>query len=286
MKNRAIIFGDSGFIGRPLIEKLKEDHEVIGISRHSLKNSHNHINLDLSNIECKSYLKKLITDFNPNFIFHYAANPLVKDYTVEVSQNNIISTHILLDSLTPECRLVFASSATVYGDHSIVRTVLDKTNPSSVYGMAKVYCEDLIKYYFSIKKLRSYCIIRYTAHLGKSASHGLIFDILNKLKSGSEYLELFGNSPGAIKPYLHIEDSIKATIYHAYNRYGIHNIGPRDNISVLEVAQTIMNELDIHKEIKWTGQSWPGDNQYVEVFSDYPVRSSKQAIIDYARTLK
>lgn len=284
---KSIVLGDTGFLGRPLVDKLLSmEHDVLGISS-SPNDNYRHISLDLNEV-AQSELENIITSFNPNFIFHYAANPLTSESSYKISEN-VISTHKILDSIKNNARLVFASSSTVYGDHSIIRTIMDKTNPTSVYAMGKVYCEDLIKYYYAVGKLKSYLILRYVAHVGKTATHGLCRDIVNKLKSDNDCLELLGDSPGSIKPICYIDDSIEATIYHAYNRFGIHNISPPDNMSVLDIACLIMDKLGIKKPIVWLGQdkNWVGDNKFVSIYSDYPkIRTSLSAIISYIKDLK
>lgn len=291
---KVLVTGDTGFIGSSLVKELcNKGYYVLGISRSEAKFQHynykhyKHIlNLD-GGIAC------FFENHNFDYVYHFAANPIVKNYKMTVTCNNVTTTHRILDDLEKvkfQGKLVFASSATVYGPHSTARSVRGNTYPNdSVYALSKKMSEDLILWYSNNYKIGKILICRYCAHVGPGSTHGLVHDIVNKLKSDTLDLELFGNEPGSIKPFLHIEDSIRETIRLAETTEGICNISPNDNISVKEVAETIMEELSIKKPIKWLGEetTWPGDQKFVFLESLCKnIRPSKQAIKNYVSTLK
>ncbi len=129
--------------------------------------------------------------------------------------------------------------------------------------------------------------MRLCAHIAPESTHGLVHDIYRKLKSDNPYLELFGQAPGTRKPFLWIDDSIEAIIQSLSLSPGIYNVAPNDNLSVQEVACTIMEGLGIQKPIKFIGGGWLGDTQYVYMKSDFPwIRSSKEAINTYTKAIR
>lgn len=284
---KVIITGDSGFIGKPLAQRLSKEHEVLGISRTDIKTDYKREILNLVEVN-PDVLQKIVDDFQPDVIFHLAGYALVKNYSWEVTQNNIIPLHKVLEVIPKECQLIFSSSATVYGYHTTPRTVGDETKPDSIYAETKLFCEKLIQKYHTVyNKLDNFKILRLCAHVAAESTHGLVHDIYLKLKSDNPVLELFGNAPGAKKPFLWIEDSVSAIIESINLPSGTYNLCPNGNISVQEVATTIMEGLNIQKPIKFINGGWLGDTEYVSLQSDFSsIRTSKEAIQEYIRVVK
>lgn len=295
---KCIVTGDTGFIGGALYHELiNRGDTVLGISRSSRGDNLPHEILNLASDPIDK-IRSIVHGFKPDIIFHFAADPLVKNYTFEISQTNILSTHKLLDCCPDTCMFALASSATVYGRHSTARPVWKEARPISVYGMTKLYCENIVRAYsVTYGKVPDYRIFRFCAHVGKGNTHGLAKDIVRKLRSDNPNLELFGKSPGPRKPYIHIDKSIEAilgavaqipSIYTSYTSWSYqnkYNISPNDNMSVLEVANVIMNTLNIYKPIKWLGKqaSWPGDDNFVRLQSGFTITSA-DAIRQYAES--
>jgi nucleoside-diphosphate-sugar epimerase len=282
-----IITGDSGFIGKPLAQRLSKEHEVLGISRSNIKTDYKREILNLVEVN-PEVLKKVVEDFQPDAIFHLAGYALVKNYSWEVTQNNIIPLHKVLEVVPKECQLIFASSATVYGYHTTPRKVGDDTKPDSIYAETKLFCEKLIQKYHTVyNKLDNFKILRFCAHVAAESTHGLVHDIYLKLKSDNPVLELFGNMPGARKPFLWIDDSVSSIIESLNLPSGTYNLCPNGNLTVQEVATTIMAGLNIQKQIKFINGGWLGDTEYVSLESNFPnIRSSKEAIETYINIVK
>ena len=67
-----------------------------------------------------------------------------------------------------------------------------------------------------------------------------------------------------------------------------YNIVPDDEISIEEVAKSVMIGLDVHKDIDWLGDAanWKGDNKLISINNDkikstgwVPEYSSREAIV-------
>lgn len=293
---RTIVFGSTGFIGKPLYEELKKQgHDVLGISRNGQDEQIDLVNDDINKI------LSVVQNFNPEIIFHYAADPLVKNYTHESSLSNIVGTHKLLDATPKNCTFVFASSMTVYGANRYI-TSRSKPKPKSVYALSKLFCEQLIeKYKKPYDRVDSHRIIRYCAHVGPTSTHGLLHDIVEKLRGPNPVLELLGKKPGSKKPFIHIEDSIDKTFEHVFknNHSGVYRVCSDTSINVQEVAELVMQELGIFKPIKFLGQksNWVGDDSVIALYnssyyswrqSSTPIQTlkSEDAIIKYVRDIR
>lgn len=277
---RILVTGATGFIGGRLCKKLAElGHKVLGTGRRGIRKQIHEVGFasDFSNCivhcELESYfqVRELMNGFQPEVVFHLAGNPIVKEdpnFPCDITKTNILVTHHLLATCPLNTKFVFASSATVYGDYegkAFEETDIPK--PTSVYAVTKLASEQLVELYGKQGRVRS-VITRLIANCGSGSSHGLVHDILQKLRSPSEYLSLFGNVPGSRKPFIHVDYTIDALINLGLNNYeGTFNVSAHSPITVEEVAVIAMTITGIRKPISWLGQGyvWQGDNQVVDV---------------------
>lgn len=302
---RCLVTGDTGFIGSAFCKnRITNGYDILGLSR-SPNGLFNHVQCDLVKDDF-SKIESIVKVYKPDAIFHFAANPLVKNSNHSISED-ILASHKLLDACPEDCKFIFASSATVYGRHSTPRGTFRQCHPISTYGIGKKTVEDIITLYVEkYKKIKVAAILRFCGHVGVGNNHGVCYDIIQKLKGPSQYLELLGKRPGSKKQFLHIDDSIEAITKLKYNKQGltVKNIAPITTtttgqwgyktydhhlLTVLQVANIIMQELGIYKKIKWNpGANWVGDQNYTAIFStvEHPIRTSEQAIKDYVNAIK
>lgn len=262
-----LIFGDTGFLGSHLANKLTQDgHDVFGISKSPKATIYPRLTLDLVT-ETRDSLKHFIKSIAPNVILHYASYPIVKNYGPDCT-NDILITHKILDCCPDDCKFIYASSTAVYSRHSQFKNVGGATNPVSVYGLNKLHCENLIELYASEYNTKlKYVILRYCAHA--NIHTGIVGDLIKKLKGPDTNLEIFGKNPGSKKPYLEINNSVERTLELInLNNKMILNVSAEDNITVREIADILMQELGIFKKIKWLGKdaNWRGDHNFMKVW--------------------
>lgn len=285
-----LVTGSRGFIGEHLIRYLYADkthYSIVGLGRKGgedvaagyLTNFDGYIevNADICN---PFTVQRIMNEFRPDIIFHFAAIPIVKldeDNPTAVSHVNILGTQTLLHYAPKGSTFVFASSATVYGDLGNIKVCdeSDVLRPTSVYGATKVASEAMINAYSTLHHLNAVSL-RFVANVGRGATHGVIKDIIRKLKSDKPELELLGDSPGSCKPYTHVEDSVEAAVllgtktYEEQRRgHNIYNIATEDILFISDLADIAMKATGIKKPIKWlgAGANWSGDNRYVRVDS-------------------
>ncbi len=214
-----------------------------------------------------------------NIVFHLAANPEVRVSTVEPRvhfDDNVLVTFNVLEA----CRkydvelIVFASSSTVYGDAMRIPTPEDHpTTPISIYGASKLCCEILISTYSRLYGIKG-LVLRYANIIGPRSNHGVIIDFIRKLKANPHVLEILGDGTQR-KSYLHVYDAIDATL-HLTNYilrtgvdYDVFNVGNEDWISVIEIADIVVEEMGL-KDVKYVfkpgtpdGRGWPGDVKFM-----------------------
>lgn len=265
---KILLTGVSGFIGKNILNHLlkKNQHDIFSLGRSPIIDNKNHFSAcDLNEIES---VKRVIDIVNPDIVLHFAANPIVRhDVTKpnDLLNTNIIGTNNLLHCLQPNTRVIFASSIVVYDEKVFLHTEYSPIKAKSIYSTSKIACESLLHAYKEYKNI-NYTIVRLGATIGNGLTHGLIFDILRKLKSDSKTLELLGNEPGSIKPFTHITDVIAAIELLLYSGPELVNVCVHDPISVKDVAETVMETLSIKKDITWNPANWAGDNNKLHAY--------------------
>lgn len=272
--DRILLTGASGFLGKHVSSRLKgkickiyKNNEVFDGCRCDLNN--------------KKSVKFLMDSFDPNIIIHCAADPKAKhpEDHEQFIQDHILSTTNLLEYCPNNVKFIYISSINVYGDSFPAEL------PTNLYGACKLSCEKICEAYSVLKDLKVF-IIRSCAIVGRGMTHGLIYDIQRKLKSDSEFLELFGTEETCTrKPFVHVE-TVCNYIENAIDNQNkisvtIDDCFPGDFLSVKEVAEIIMGVMNIHKPIKWLGEGtiWKGDNRIIDTHGAWTgIESSRRAV--------
>jgi UDP-glucose 4-epimerase len=274
--NRVLVTGGAGFIGSHLVDRLVTDHEVVvldNLSGGSMEAINHH--MDRANF---TFLKGSITseeDVNEALkdvttVYHFAAQPDVrlsvsnpmKDFRI-----NMIGGMTLLDSMRKHdvSRMVFASSGgTVYGDSEVFPTPEDTPlAPISNYGAAKCAFEMYLSSYSELYGM-SAVSLRLANILGPRLTHGIIFDLYEKLKKDPTRLEVLGTGRQD-KAYMNVTDTVDAAIILAKNMKPGHlpvNLSSRERLTVSRIAELVCKGLGVPDvKIEYTGskRGWAGD---------------------------
>jgi UDP-glucose 4-epimerase len=234
---------------------------------------------------------------NHGLIFHLAANPDARlgnqDTTLDLKQETIVTYNVLESMRMNDIKkIIFSSSGTIYGETPVIPLDEDygPVLPISLYGAGKLASEGLISAFCHTFDMQAW-IFRFANIVGSRATHGVIFDLLNKLKINPLELEILGDG-NQCKPYMHVSDCISGMIYGFMNsnmRVNVHNLGPDTVSTVSAIAEAIVQQYGgKNVRFKYTGgdRGWPGDIPQVRYDNTKMKRSGWQASMTSAEAIK
>ena len=273
---RYFVAGGAGFIGSHLVDRLVNTGGVTvydNLSSGKREFIQHHLNRDgfrfiQGDILDRERLAKAMKGID--VVFHLAANPEVRagtdDTELDLKQGTI-ATYNVLETMRLHGikRIVFASSSTVYGEVIGLPIPEDygPLQPISLYGASKLACEGLITAFCHLFGMQAW-IFRFANVVGSRATHGVIFDFINKLKRNPAELEILGDGTQQ-KPYIHVQDCVDGILYgfqHSDDRVNVFNLGNSDVTRVTVIAQMLVESMGLENvRLRYTGgeRGWPGD---------------------------
>ena len=272
-----LVTGGAGFIGSHLCKRLvKEGHHVVAIdnlSNGSLENlkgleenpQFTFYEFDVNNA---MRLRGVFDKYSFDMVFHLAANADVsrgEESPAVDFENTLQSTLSVLEMMRVYKikKFFYASSSTVYGnaDERLQehRSIME---PISHYGAAKLASEAFVSSYSHLHDFQVW-IARFSNAVGPNMDHGVIPDLIKKLKTKPASLEVFGDGTQT-KPYIWIDDLVEGvmTLLEKTNeQYNTYLVGVDSNVTVDQIAQIVMDEVDVHVPIHYGGRysGWKGD---------------------------
>ena len=286
---KVLVTGGMGYIGsHTVVELLENNYEVVIVD-----------NLVNSKIDVLDKIEK-ITGKRPTFYQYDLCNyqdleTIFKENKIDVVihfaglkavgescekpllyyQNNLISTMNLLDIMAKyNCkRLVFSSSATVYGKPKSLPIQedfpLSTTNP---YGSTKLFIEYMLKDLYKADSTWSIAILRYFNPIGAHQSYllgenpngipnNLMPYIVKVATKELDHLNIFGNDYDTkdgtgVRDYIHVVDLAKGHIKAVEkvlttNKVDCYNLGTGVGYSVLEMVELFkkVNKVDVPYKI-------------------------------------
>ena len=233
---------------------------------------------DIKDLDC---LSKSVQSFDPDIVFHFAAQPLViQSYAdpLDTWNTNVIGTLNLLSSLQKighKCSIVIITTDKVYQNHqwSFGYREIDQLGGDDPYSASKAACELAVKSWY-----KSFCgslhfqnpdISIATARAGNVigggdwASNRIVPDSVRALSSG-EPIRI--RNPLSTRPWQHVLEPLHgylALAKHIHENdsptYDSFNFGPllSSNRTVKELTDTILSIWPGHSIIEPDSQQPP-----------------------------
>ena len=272
-----LVTGGAGFIGSHLCDALaSQNHNIVVIDNlvlgkeeninHLIESENFHfIKEDLLNIES---LRALFRKYSFDMVYHLAANSDIqkggKDPEVDFELTFKTTFNVL------QCmkefnvrRLFFASTSAIYGETLDNLTEnYGPLQPVSNYGAGKLASEAFISAFSSTYNIQTW-ITRFPNVVGERFTHGVIYDFIHKLRNNPHELTVLGNGEQN-KPYLYVKDLVEGILFvcnNAHEHFNVYNLGSYTRTKVKEIAQMVIEEMELNAAIKYTGgdRGWIGD---------------------------
>jgi ADP-L-glycero-D-manno-heptose 6-epimerase len=216
---RILVTGGAGFIGSNLAKRLENDgHEVIVLDNFSSGHFSNLIDFhgDVQATDCN-----IGGGGEPcarcDVIFHEAS---ITDTTVtdqlKMMRNNVeCFRHVLAWAARWNARVVWASSASIYGNGAAPNRITDKPNPLNVYAYSKLVMERVAHMWAEEHSKLPIIGLRYfnvygpgEAHKGKFAS--MVYQLAQQMKAGKRPRVFTAGEQK--RDFVSIEDVIQANL--------------------------------------------------------------------------
>ena len=254
---RALITGVAGFIGSTLADRLLgEGADVVGIDCFTDYYARDIKERNLLGARASKnfrFIESRIQDVDlaavlsdRTHVFHLAAQAGVrkswgKDFEIYTT-NNIEATQLLLEACTRAKieRLVYASSSSVYGDHTPMPFREDAMlQPVSPYGVSKLAAEQLCYLYFANFGVPAVSL-RYFTVYGPRQRPDMGFHKFLRAAIAGEPITVYGDGEQT-RDFTFVADIVTATAAAA--RQGVpgrvYNIGGGSRVSVNQVLEMI-----------------------------------------------
>ena len=269
---KALVCGASGFIGRRLVDRLKQEgYWVRAVSRSparfSPSTADEFIVTDLrDNNSATDALNLRFGQFDE--VYQCAAEiggvGYLEDAATEIMRNNtLINVNVIHAAASVGIgKLFFPSSACVYKDMSEKDSAVDENAaypalPSNQYGWEKLFAEQLISTYakkheFAVRIARLQTIYG-PGNVWSGGREKAPLALCRKAieAKNNEQIEVWGDGT-AIRSFLYIDDAIEAIREFANSSLeGPVNIGSSEYVTIRELAETIVEISEKNLDLKF-----------------------------------
>lgn len=257
MKKKILVTGATGFIGKNLVESLKEKFEIYALI---LDEKEKNVIPQIDYILWKTFFdreneiktldgKKLGKIDTVIHLASYGVNPKDNDIDKMIESNINLTKDLILNLERVSCKnIIFTGSGFEYGDKGKIKLKEDmELNPFSLYGATKVsafligkkLCESLGINYINLRLFNIF---------GEyEGSNRLIPQIINNYLEGKELNFTAGNQ---VRDYLYIKDIIE--VYEMILEKNIYNnetynVCSSEEVTIKEFITKVAYTIGINK---------------------------------------
>ncbi len=264
---RVLVVGGAGYIGSHTVyELIKDGQEVVildNLSSGYMELVHPKAIFYKGDIRIKKDIEHVFDKEKIDVVMHFAAKIVVPESVeqpLEYYYNNVEGVRVLLEVMNEKNvkKIVFSSTAAVYGEASGTCYEDMPTKPINPYGETKLATEKMIQWVAGAHGF-NYVIFRYfnVAGADESLKIGLMKDQLTHLIPVAiqailgirEHLTIFGDDyptrdGSCIRDYVHVSDLAYAHVLGAHyllkgGASEIMNLGSNSGFTVKEVAEAV-----------------------------------------------
>lgn len=252
---RYIVIGGAGFIGSHLCEELSKEHEVISIDDYSAGYASNLDNLNVQQVKWDIvdgvgllYILKKLGKIDG--IFNQAAskkNVCLNNPARDLDVNIKGAFNVANCAKELKCKLVHASTGSVYGEAIGLQDENHPTNPVSYYGISKLAGEKYARFIANATILRYFHV--YGSRQESKDDRGGVLSIWMRRISEGKPIILYGDGTQE-RSFTYVKDVVKANIAAIERGNGIYNVASGyvyQLIDMIEELRKIYPNIDVTK---------------------------------------
>ena len=271
---RALVTGGAGFIGSHLVEALRQaGADVVVLDNFAAGQP--------SNLDASPGIELLAIDLNSpdtaaalargrfDLLFHLAGHANVRGSVEHPRldfEQNMLATFNLLEAVrahAPRTKIVFASSATVYGETAGELLTEDAPcRPIAPYAISKLAGEHQMRAYAALYGLNT-TVVRMLSAFGPRQRKQVVFDIMRKVQANPSRLPLFGDG-SEVRDLTYVTDAVAAMLLvaaHAPGQGEVYNVAAGRSVTIRELARLICERMGADPELDWSGGRRAGETQ-------------------------
>ncbi|MBI3190211.1 NAD(P)-dependent oxidoreductase [archaeon] len=229
---KVLVTGGTGFIGRYLVNRLlKLGHEVVVLADDTKGEPP----------EGSTYIKGDIRDgYNVKkafegceCVFHLAAITDVRDSNDEVvyATNFLGAKNVFEVAKSKNAKIIFTSTAAVYGNGNVPNKEMDECKPISQYGKSKLRAE----WYLQNIGQESFIVRLFNVY--GFGGHSFINVLCEKMPKYEDIL-IFGNGLQT-RDYVYVDDVVDALLL-GFEKSGLYNVGTGMECSTTRVVSQFL----------------------------------------------
>lgn len=286
---RLVITGATGFIGKHLVDEVKDKYDVICLTRGDGSRVHDNVTYIKTSYETDD-LRRILQD--DDIVIHLAGqrltksdpNPKLSSFlgpNIEVTEN-LISVSVEVGVK----QFILASTIGVYSPQDtqpFAESLI--ANPNNVYGLSKLIGEKLIQLYCSGNKTRA-TILRFSQCYGVGEKETPVLMKFIKLARAKQKLTAVDNE--FYLDELYIKDAIEVIILAIDNQIeGLYNVGGGKAYSILDMAEQVntifenVGNLDVINDKKVNNtHNFMSNGKVNKELNWYPRYSLESGLID------
>jgi nucleoside-diphosphate-sugar epimerase len=248
---RVLVTGGAGYIGDCVVENLIEQgHFVTVVDKLMYTDAYMRPDVDFRNIDILSYeFTHFLAREKFDAIVHLAAivgdGACAVDHDLTVKTNEGSVAHIVdyIRNFSPNTRLIFASTCSVYGDNNDLLSEDSSTRPLSLYAGTKLRAEEHIEN----SDIQNYVIFRLGTLFGLSTPFGriradLVANILSFRACQQKDITVFGGDQW--RPLIHVRDVGRIFAESVDDNYTGKIVLSHRNYKIVDIANQIMSSID------------------------------------------
>ncbi|MFB5607562.1 MAG: NAD-dependent epimerase/dehydratase family protein [Candidatus Nitrosomaritimum yanchengensis] len=259
---KILVTGGAGFIGRYLVEHLLENHQVAiydNLSNSSMDNIkpllEKGAKFQYGDILDYKELEKSCSGYD--LIIHLAAKSDVAESEINPDETNAVNvegtTNVLKCCVKNKIgKLIFASSAAVYGNYDFEINENTKLNPQSPYGKSKVLGEQEIEKFSRKYNIDAISFRMFNVYGKDDRQSGVISKFVRNI-SNDESIVINGDGKQT-RDFISIDDVVSAFDCAIKNidgkRGSAYNIATGKSITIGELAELIIKKSGKKIQVK------------------------------------